>query len=246
LPAPNRLKPRIFADFYVMKSLEQLHQTKTWVFDLDNTLYPASCGLMAEVSARMTRFVAATLSLDPDHALIEQKRMFREYGTTLRGLMNDHDVDPIEFMDYVHAVDYSVVGAMPRLQSALERLPGRKVIFTNASTAHAQTVLENLGIANLFEGIFDVAAAGYIPKPNPEPYEVLAERHEIDPAHAVMLEDIGPNLEPAAHMGMTTVWVRYDTTADPYWAIPDADCDYIHYETGDLVAWLESVLGAAT
>ena len=89
-----------------MKPLEQLRETETWVFDLDNTLYPASCGLMAEVSARMTKFVAERLNLEPQSALVEQKRMFREYGTTLRGLMNDHDVDPTHFMDFVHDVDY--------------------------------------------------------------------------------------------------------------------------------------------
>lgn len=228
-----------------MKPLEQLRQTETWVFDLDNTLYPASCGLMAEVSSRMTRFVADTLKLEPDAALIEQKRMFREHGTTLRGLMNDHDVDPVHFMDYVHAVDYSVVGPMPRLNAALDQLPGRKVVFTNASTAHAETVLGNLGIAEHFTGIFDVAAADYVPKPNPKPYETLARQHAFDPAHAVMLEDIGPNLRPAAQMGMTTVWVRYNPETDPYWAVPDADSDYIHHETDDLITWLESVLAAS-
>lgn len=227
-----------------MKPLEQLRQTETWVFDLDNTLYPASCGLMAEVSSRMTRFVADSLKLEPDAALIEQKRMFREHGTTLRGLMNDHNVDPVHFMDYVHAVDYSVVGPMPRLNAALEQLPGRKVVFTNASTAHAETVLENLGIAEHFTGIFDVAAADYVPKPNPKPYETLARQYAFDPAQAVMLEDIGPNLRPAAQMGMTTVWVRYNPENDPYWAVPDGDSDYIHHETDDLVTWLESVLAA--
>lgn len=227
-----------------MKPFEQLRQTETWVFDLDNTLYPASCGLMAEVSSRMTRFVADTLKLEPDAALIEQKRMFREHGTTLRGLMNDHNVDPVYFMDYVHAVDYSVVGPMPRLNAVLKQLPGRKVVFTNASTAHAETVLENLGIAEHFTGIFDVAAADYVPKPNPKPYETLARQYAFDPAQAVMLEDIRPNLRPAAQMGMTTVWVRYNPENDPYWDVPDGDSDYIHHETNDLVSWLESVLAA--
>ncbi|MBT5572498.1 MAG: pyrimidine 5'-nucleotidase [Alphaproteobacteria bacterium] len=228
-----------------MKTLEQLRDTQTWVFDLDNTLYPASCGLMSEVSSRMTQFVAERLNLDREPALSEQKRMFREYGTTLRGLMNDHDVDPTHFMDYVHDVDYALVKPLPRLTNALRQLPGRKVIFTNASTSHAESVLRNLGIDDLFEGIFDVAAADYIPKPNPKPYEMITARHNIDPRHAVMLEDIAPNLQPAAEMGMTTVWVRYDIKADPYWAVPDGDADYIHHETEDLASWLETVLAAA-
>lgn len=228
-----------------MKQIEQLRETETWVFDLDNTLYPASCGLMAEVSSRMTLFVAETLALEPEKALIEQKRMFREHGTTLRGLMNDHDVDPVHFMDYVHSVDYSVVGPKPRLDAALDALPGRKVVFTNASTAHAETVLKNLGIDDHFTGIFDVAAADYVPKPHPKPYAMIAAQHDFDPVHAVMLEDIGPNLRPAAEMGMTTVWVRYNPENDPYWAVPDAEADYIHHETDDLVIWLESVLAAS-
>ena len=225
-----------------MKPIEELRDTQTWVFDLDNTLYPASCGLMAEVSSRMTLYVADALKLDSENALIEQKRMFREHGTTLRGLMNDHGVDPTHFMDYVHDVDYSVVGPMPRLEAALDQLPGRKVVFTNASSAHAETVLKNLNIARHFDGIFDVAAADYEPKPNPRPYELIAEYHAFDPAHAVMLEDMGPNLKPAAELGMTTVWVRYDTSTEPYWAVPDGNTDFIHHETDDLVTWLESVI----
>lgn len=227
-----------------MKPIEQLRETETWVFDLDNTLYPASCGLMAEVSARMTRFVSETLKLEAEAALIEQKRMFREHGTTLRGLMNDHNVDPVHFMDYVHTVDYSVVGPMPRLHAALDALPGRKVVFTNASTAHAETVLGNLGIKEHFSGIFDVAAADYVPKPNPKPYETLARLHAFDPAHAVMLEDMSPNLRPAAQMGMTTVWVRYDPSTEPPWAAPEGESDFIHHETDDLVTWLEDVIAA--
>ena len=227
-----------------MKPLEQLRETETWVFDLDNTLYPASCGLMAEVSSRMTQFVAEQLNLEPEPALVEQKRMFREHGTTLRGLMDDHDVDPTHFMDFVHNVDYALVKPFPRLNNALRKLPGRKIIFTNASTAHAEAVLRNLGIVDLFESIFDIAAADYIPKPNSQAYEMIKTRHNINPEHAIMLEDIGPNLLPAARMGMTTVWVRYDIKADPYWAVPDEDSDYIHHETEDLAGWLETVIAA--
>ena len=223
------------------KPVETLHETETWVFDLDNTLYPASCGLMAAVSTRMTGFVAEVLKLAHDEALVEQKRMFREHGTTLRGLMNDHGVDPHDFMDYVHAVDYSMVGANPRLKATLERLPGRKVVYTNASADHAVKVLAELGVADLFDGIFDVIAAGFVPKPNPQPYAIMAERHGIDPHRAVMLEDMSANLAPAAAMGMTTVWVRHDTDNAPDWAAPEAGCDYVHHETDDVLTWLESV-----
>jgi putative hydrolase of the HAD superfamily len=227
-----------------MKPVEHLHATETWIFDLDNTLYPASSGLMAEVSRRMTRFVAETLGVHEEEAFVEQKKLFREHGTTLRGLMNSHDIDPDDFMAYVHSVDYALVAENPRLKRAIDTLPGRKIVFTNASVAHAETVLDRLGIAHAFSGIFDVAAAGYLPKPNRQAYETLAAHHAVDPSHAVMVEDIAPNLEPAAQMGMTTVWVRHDRAADPYWATPADDAGYIHHETDDLTAWLEALLPA--
>lgn len=224
-----------------MKPVERLHETDTWIFDLDNTLYPASSGLMAEVSRRMTRFVAETLGVHEDAAFVEQKRMFREHGTTLRGLMNRYDVNPGTFMAYVHAVDYTLVDENPRMKRAIDALPGKKIVFTNASVDHAETVLARLGIAHAFSGIFDVAAADYLPKPNRHAYEKLTARHGIDPARAVMIEDIAPNLEPAAELGMTTLWVRHDRTADPYWAIPSNDAGYVHHETDDLSAWLERI-----
>lgn len=224
-----------------MKPIAKLHETESWIFDLDNTLYPASSGLMAQVSSRMTAFVAQLLGLEPENALIEQKRMFREHGTTLRGLMNDHAVDPTEFMDYVHAVDYDLVADSPRLSRVLDALPGQKIIYTNASVAHAESVLARLGVADAFDGIFDVAAADYVPKPHPKSYDVLARRHDIDPTHAVMVEDLAHNLEPAAAMGMTTVWVCVDGHADAHWAAPGEDAHYVHHRTDDLVDWLEGV-----
>lgn len=227
-----------------MKPIAQLKETETWIFDLDNTLYPASAGLMAEVSSRMTEFVARLLQLEPDRALVEQKRMFREHGTTLRGLMNDHAVDPHLFMNYVHAVDYDLVDESPRLSRALSALPGRKIIYTNASVAHAEAVLGQLGVADAFSGIFDVAAADYVPKPNPDSYAILAARHGIDPLTAVMVEDIAHNLEPAAAMGMTTLWVRSDGPVDAYWAAPSDDDAYVHHRTDNLVEWLETVSAA--
>lgn len=224
-----------------MKPIEQLNETETWVFDLDNTLYPASSGLMAEVSSRMTLFVAETLGVESETALFEQKRMFREHGTTLRGLMNDHAVDPDVFMAFVHSVDYSRVAGSPRLADALDALPGRKIVYTNASVAHAESVLDRLGVRGAFSGIFDVAAADYVPKPHAPSYAILTAEHDIDPARAVMVEDIASNLAPAAEMGMTTLWVRHDSEPDPYWATPDGDASYVHHETDDLLSWLEDV-----
>ncbi len=224
-----------------MKPIAELRETESWIFDLDNTLYAASTGLMAQVSSRMTMFVAELLEVKAATALVEQKRMFREHGTTLRGLMNDHDVDPIAFMEYVHTVDYGLVDENPRLSNVLRELPGRKFVYTNASVPHAENVLDRLGVADVFSGVFDVVAADYVPKPNPRPYDVLASRHGIDPTRAVMIEDIAHNLEPAAAMGMTTVWVRSDGPADAYWAAPSDDDEYVHHRTDNLIEWLEIV-----
>ena len=218
-----------------------LRDSECWVFDLDNTLYPASNGLMGEVSVRMTQFVAQVLGVATDEALIEQKQLFRKHGTTLRGLMEKYAVDPWSFMDFVHQVNYDQVDPSPRLADALRALPGRKIVFTNASTSHAERVLGRLGIDNQFAGVFDVAAATWLPKPNPTAYQTLIERHQITPARAVMVEDMAPNLEPAATLGMTTVWIHHRDAQAPAWTMPSDDNDYVHHKIADLTEWLETL-----
>lgn len=229
-----------------MKRIDDIHLSETWVFDLDNTLYPASCGLMAEVSHRMTGYVADLLGVDREAALIEQKRLFREHGTTLRGLMDRFEVDPIAFMDHVHDVDYSCVAPSTRLAASLAALPGRKIVYTNASAAHAEAVLERLGIAHAFDGVFDVIAADYRPKPDPLSYSVLAERFAFAPERAVMVEDIAHNLAPAHALGMTTVWVRPADAVDPYWATQDETADYVHHRVEDIEHWLDGLAARLT
>jgi putative hydrolase of the HAD superfamily len=216
-----------------------LRDLECWVFDLDNTLYPASNGLMAEVSSRMTQFVARALGVAAEEALVEQKQLFRKHGTTLRGLMEKYAVDPCSFLDFVHQVDYDQVDPSPRLADALCALPGRKLIFTNASTHHAERVLDRLGVADCFDGVFDVAAAAWQPKPNPTAYQTLVERHQITPGRAAMVEDMAPNLEPAAALGMTTVWLNHEDAAAPAWTAPSDDSDYVDHKIGNLTEWLE-------
>lgn len=214
-----------------------------WIFDLDNTLYPASCNLFAQVDRRIGEFIAARFGLPYDEARRRQKRYFRDHGTTLRGLMVEHDIDPVPFLDYVHAIDTTPVAPSPALDRALAALPGRKLIHTNGSAAHAANVTARLGIAGRFDGVFDIVAAGYVPKPDPAPYRVLLETFAVDPARAVMVEDIARNLAPAHALGMTTVWVRSD--AD--WARPDhggvGAGTHIDHAVDDLVAWLGGVAG---
>ncbi|KZD06281.1 pyrimidine 5'-nucleotidase [Oceanibaculum pacificum] len=216
-----------------------LGQVEHWVFDLDNTLYPASCDLFSQIDWRMTAFIGEVLGLPPEEARPLQKALFRKYGYTLRGLMLEHGVPPTEFLEYVHDIDYAPVPASAQLARALKALPGEKLIFTNGTVRHAEKVLERLGLDG-FRGIFDIVAAGYTPKPDPVPYDLFVKRHGIDPRRSAMVEDIARNLVPAAALGMTTVWVA----GSPDWAkagVGDGVAgDHIHHVTDDLPGWLEA------
>jgi putative hydrolase of the HAD superfamily len=207
-----------------------------WVFDLDNTLYPATCNLFAQVDVLIGQFVQEHLQVDAVEARRLQKQYFREHGTTLCGLMRYHGVQPAAFLDYVHKIDVTPVPPSPALDAALRQLPGRKLIFTNGSVGHAENVMNRLGVAHHFDGVFDIVAADYRPKPDPETYRSMLKRHGVDPRAATMFEDLPGNLRPAAALGMTTVLVKTDAE----WAQDGADGDHIHHVTEDLVTWLEA------
>ncbi len=216
-------------------------RVEAWLFDLDNTLYPASCDLFGQVDRRIRSFIAALLAIDDDEAHRVQKRYFMEHGTTLRGLMDRHGVDPEGFMDYVHDIDLSPLSADPDLDAALAALPGRKVIFTNASAAHAGRVTERLGVAHHFDGVFDIGAAAYQPKPRPEGYRRLVAELAVDPQRMVFIEDSARNLAPAAALGMTTVWVA----SDARWGGDGRDEDYVDLVIEDLTGWLRELVGSS-
>ena len=219
---------------------DPLAHVDTWIFDLDNTLYPSRCNLFAQVDRRMGQFISETLGLDPDAARARQKRYFREYGTTLSGLMQADGIEPQDFLDYVHDIDLSPVDPDPILRQALADLHGRKLVYTNGSVPHAERVLARLGIGEAFEAIIDIVAAGYIPKPDPVPYARLVAEHDIKPHATAMVEDIARNLVPARALGMTTVWLRGDYD----WAAPPPDADYVDHVIDDLPAWLAAVVAA--
>lgn len=220
--------------------LSTVRRADCWIFDLDNTLYPSACNLFGQIDLRMRDFIATLLGVSPEEAYKVQKSLFREYGTTMRGLMDTRNVPPRIFLDYVHDIDLSPVPHSPDLDAALSALPGRKAIYTNADSRHAGRVLDRLGVAHHFEVIFDIFDADLVPKPHPKPYDQVVDRLNIDPAKAVMVEDMARNLAPAAALGMTTVWVQ--TGSD--WGKPDAAGDYVHHQTDDLVSWLQAVLAA--
>jgi putative hydrolase of the HAD superfamily len=222
-------------------AMRNLDLIENWVFDLDNTLYPASCSLFPQIDIRMRDFIADALGLTPVKAHALQKAYYHKHGTTLRGLMLNHNIEPDAFLAYVHDIDCSVLAPAPRLVAAIANLPGRKVVFTNGSERHALNVLEQLNLTAHFEAVFDIRASGFIPKPAPETYQTLVRRHALDPLRTVMFEDLARNLVPAAKIGMTTVWVR-----DPHhshWTDDDtSDGAHIHHVTEDLATWLEQTV----
>ena len=216
----------------------QLGEIETWIFDLDNTLYPVSCCLFDQIHARMTRFIAARFDLSPEAALARQKVYFREHGTTLRGLMVVDRIDPNEFLAFVHDIDLTCVPPDPVLVAALAALPGRKIVHTNGSRRHAERLLDHLAIAGSFCGILDIEAAGYEPKPALVGYHELLKRHEVTPGTALMVEDIARNLIPAAALGMTTAWVRNPAE----WGTDGADGDHIHHVVDNLGDFLAAAV----
>ena len=211
-----------------------LHDPDVWLFDLDNTLYPARCNLFAQIDVRIGRYIADRLKVDLEEARRVQKQYWREHGTSMRGLMTLHGVDPKHMHDYVHDIDYSPVSAAPALEAALAALPGRKIIFTAGDVPHAERVMERLGVAHHFEAIFDIAAGDYWPKPHQAIYDKLVLKHGVDPKRAAMADDIAVNLKPAGAMGMRTVWIRTEESVKR----AGVDLDHIHHQTDDLASWL--------
>jgi putative hydrolase of the HAD superfamily len=218
-----------------------LHEIETWIFDLDNTLYPSRCNLFAEAEARMADFIVHELGLaltvEDAHAL--RRRFFLDHGTTLRGLMLEHGIEPKAFLDYVHDIDLSPVPPDPTLVDAIAALPGRKLIFTNGTEDYAERVIARIGLTGHFLAIHDIMACGYLPKPDPSGYAALIARHGVEPRTALMVEDMARNLVPAAALGMTTAWVQ--TPKD--WAREGAGPDDIHHVIDELAPWLRTAMG---
>ena len=179
----------------------------TWLFDLDNTLYPAESGFMGQVEGRMTDFVAKVTGLPRDEAYVLQKKYLAEHGLTLRGLMLNHGVDPADFHALFHDLSLELLAQDPDLVSALARLPGRRLIFTNADDKHAERVLAHLGLADLFDDVFHIHSFGFTPKPDPLGFQRMIDAHGFDPQATSFFEDSERNLKPAFDLGMTTVLV---------------------------------------
>ena len=222
--------------------LPALAHIRAWIFDLDNTLYPASADLFGLMDKRMTAYVARTLGLDDlAEAYAVQKSYFQQHGTTMAGLMADHAIDPHHYLADVHDIDLSVLAEDARLAQLIARLPGRKLIYTNGDEPYARKVLARLGLSESFEAIHDIHAMAYKPKPHAESYASMIAGLRVDPASSVFVEDMARNLAPAKALGMTIVWLDNGSEQGR-----DADRSYVDYRITDLADWLHSILENAS
>ena len=180
---------------------------KTWVFDLDNTLYPPEENIFSQIDKKMTTFIAENLKISHEEAFNIQKQNFIDHGTTLAGFMNtgNSKINPDKFLEYVHDINLNSLIEDNKLRKILLMLPGKKYIFTNGTKKHAENVLKKLNLENIFQSIFGIKEANYLPKPNIETYNLFLKINNIDPKTSIMFEDMGRNLIPAKELGMTTV-----------------------------------------
>ena len=217
--------------------LARLGHSRNWIFDLDNTLYPANINLFTQVDQRITDYIADRFGLDPVAARAKQKDYFHARGTTLAGLIDEHGTDPHDYLDYVHDIEMDVLDHNAPLVAAIARLPGRKLVFTNGDAPYARKVLDRIGLSESFEAIHDIHATNYVPKPEPSVYAGLCAAYEIDPAQSIFFEDMARNLKPAKAIGMTTVWI--DNGSEQH---ADQDRGFIDFTIADITTWLHEIM----
>jgi len=219
---------------------------ETWVFDLDNTLYPHHLNLWQQVDVRIRDYIARFLDVSHEEAFRLQKDYYRRYGTSMRGMMTEHGMKPDDFLEFVHQIDHSPLEPNPPLGAVLARLKGRKLILTNGTRKHADAVMRRLAVHEHFEDVFDIIAAELEPKPLVQTYDRFLARHGVDPAKAAMFEDLARNLERPHALGMTTVLVVPAGTREVFreeWELAGRDAPHVDHVTDDLVAFLERLDG---
>jgi putative hydrolase of the HAD superfamily len=228
-------------------SPEKFAHVTDWVFDLDNTLYPHHSNLFSQIDVKMTSYVSELLTLPRDEARKLQKELYLEYGTTLNGLMERHAIDPDDFLQKVHDIDYSWVKPNPELGQAIKALPGRKFIFTNGDRRHAERTARQLGVLDQFDDIFDIVAAGLLPKPARGTYDRFVDLHKVAGPNAAMFEDLARNLVVPKALGMTTVLIvpnNFEPTFSEIWERDPALDDEVDFVTDDLTSFLTSIVGS--
>jgi putative hydrolase of the HAD superfamily len=235
VPRSSRPKPRGFGGI------------ETWVFDLDNTLYPHHLNLWQQVDDRIRAYIAGFLKVPHDQAFRIQKDYYKRYGTTMRGLMTEHGMKPDDYLEFVHQIDHSPLEPNPALGSAIEKLPGRKLILTNGTRKHADAVMKKLAVHEHFEDIFDIVAAELEPKPSKRTYERFLKLHNVDPHKAAMFEDLARNLEAPHALGMVTVLVVPEAQREVFregWELEGRDAAHVDYVTDNLTGFLQDTVPA--
>jgi len=217
----------------------------SWVFDLDNTLYPHHVNLWQQVDARIGEFVSSWLKITREEARTLQKDYYKRFGTTMRGMMTLHGVRADDYLAYVHEIDHSPLEPNPAMGEAIAELPGRKLILTNGSVDHVDAVLARLGLSSHFDGVFDIIAAELEPKPAPQTYRKFLRDHAVDPTRAAMFEDLSRNLVVPHQLGMTTVLVVPDGSKDVVredWELEGRDAAHVDHVTDDLTGFLKGLV----
>jgi putative hydrolase of the HAD superfamily len=235
MTSTSRLTPRTF------------NHVETWVFDLDNTLYPHHLNLWQQVDERIRDYIADFLKVSREEAFRLQKDYYKRYGTSMRGLMTEHGMEPDDYLDFVHQIDHSPLEPNAALGLAIERLPGRKLILTNGTRRHADAVLARLELGTHFEDVFDIIAAELEPKPSPQTYERFLKAHDVDAEKAAMFEDLARNLAVPHVLGMTTVLVVPEHTREVFregWELEGRDAAHVDHVTDDLAGFLETIIQA--
>ena len=217
--------------------MKELKEIKYWLFDLDNTLYSGDTKVFDQVDKKMSKFISDKLSVSIEEAKKIQKNYFHEYNTTLNGMIKNHKIDANEFLEFVHDVNLDFLQKDELLKDQINRLNGKKIIFTNGSKAHAANVTKRIGIDKLFDGVFDIVDSNFYPKPSIEPYKKIIENYNIEPEYCIFFEDIARNLKPAHELGMKTVWIK---NKEP-WAAKYSNAEFINYRTDNLANFLKEI-----
>jgi putative hydrolase of the HAD superfamily len=236
----GRPQADIGADFEAESGPDFRH-VKSWIFDLDNTLYRADNGIFTQIEARMTDYVMAFLALPRAQARARQKELYRQYGTTLNGLMCEHGAAPDDYLHYVHDIDLSDLSPDARLTAALEKLPGRRFVFTNGCRDHAARILGRLGLAKLFDEVWDIRTMGFQPKPQRGAYDSVVAAAGLTCTEAAMFDDLPRNLVPARALGMTTVWLKTDMPWGDHGPLTEVGPQDIDHQTDNLAQFLHTI-----
>jgi putative hydrolase of the HAD superfamily len=223
------------------ESRPDFRHVKSWIFDLDNTLYCANNGIFAQIESRMTDYVTALLKLPRDQARVRQKDLYRQYGTTLNGLMREHEVDADDYLHFVHDIDLSSLGPDAPLTAAIAALPGKRFVFTNGCRDHAARILDRLQMTHLFEQVWDIRTMDFAPKPQACAYASVVAAGGVEAQAAAMFDDIARNLSPARAMGMTTVWLKTDSPWGEHGPLLDVAEGDIDHETENLTDFLQNI-----